>query len=202
MKNVLFLSASLQGDKGQSSKLAAEFVEKWQEAEEIDLLKVDLNDLNLPHLSAQEMQTWSMVSDNMTPEQVKLAAYSNDLLAQLEHSDAVVIGMPMYNFTIPTTFKAWIDRVARAGRTFSYTSEGPKGHLVGKTVYVMAARGGVYQGTENDTQTPYLRLVLGLLGITDVHFIYLEGLNMGEEFAQNSWQQAREQINELLPAIA
>ena len=107
----------------------------------------------------------------------------------------------MYNFTVPTTFKAWIDRVARAGRTFSYTSEGPKGHLVGKTVYVMAARGGIYQGTENDTQTPYLRLVLGLLGITDVHFVYLEGLNMGDEFAQHSWLQAREEINELLPAI-
>ncbi|WP_339770680.1 NAD(P)H-dependent oxidoreductase [uncultured Paraglaciecola sp.] len=202
MKNLLLLNASLQGDRGNSSKLAAQFVEKWQEGEAIHVVKVDLNDLNLPHLSAQEMQTWSMVSDNMSPEQVKLAAYSNDLLAQLERSDAIVIGMPMYNFTVPTTFKAWIDRIARAGRTFSYTSEGPKGHLVGKTVYVMAARGGIYQGTENDTQTPYLRLVLGLLGITDVHFVYLEGLNMGDEFAQNSWQQAREEINELLPAIA
>jgi FMN-dependent NADH-azoreductase len=201
MKNLLLLNASLQGDRGNSSKLAAQFVEKWQEGEAIHVVKVDLNDLNLPHLSAQEMQTWSMVSDNMTPEQVKLAAYSNDLLAQLERSDAIVIGMPMYNFTVPTTFKAWIDRVARAGRTFSYTSEGPKGHLVGKTVYVMAARGGIYQGTENDTQTPYLRLVLGLLGITDVHFVYLEGLNMGDEFAQHSWLQAREEINELLPAI-
>ena len=202
MKNLWLLNASLQGDRGNSSKLAAQFVEKWQEGEAIHVVKVDLNDLNLPHLSAQEMQTWSMVSDNMSPEQVKLAAYSNDLLAQLERSDAIVIGMPMYNFTVPTTFKAWIDRIARAGRTFSYTSEGPKGHLVGKTVYVMAARGGIYQGTENDTQTPYLRLVLGLLGITDVHFVYLEGLNMGDEFAQNSWQQAREEINELLPAIA
>ncbi|WP_158769718.1 FMN-dependent NADH-azoreductase [Paraglaciecola sp. L1A13] len=201
MKNLLLLNASLQGDSGNSSKLAAHFVEKWQEGEAIHVVKVDLNDLNLPHLSAQEMQTWSMVSDNMSPEQVKLAAYSNNLLAQLERSDAIVIGMPMYNFTVPTTFKAWIDRVARAGRTFSYTSEGPKGHLVGKTVYVMAARGGIYQGTENDTQTPYLRLVLGLLGITDVHFVYLEGLNMGDEFAQHSWQQAREEINELLPAI-
>lgn len=201
MKNLLLLNASLQGDRGNSSKLAAQFVEKWQEGEAIHVVKVDLNDLNLPHLSAQEMQTWSMVSDNMSPEQVKLAAYSNDLLAQLERSDAIVIGMPMYNFTVPTTFKAWIDRVARAGRTFSYTSEGPKGHLVGKTVYVMAARGGIYQGTENDTQTPYLRLVLGLLGITDVHFVYLEGLNMGDEFAQHSWLQAREEINELLPAI-
>ena len=105
----------------------------------------------------------------------------------------------MYNFTIPSTFKAWIDRVARAGRTFSYTSEGPKGHLVGKTVYVFAARGGIYQGTGSDTQTPYLRLVFGLMGITDVNFVYLEGLNMGEEHAQTSWQAARHTLSELLP---
>ena len=135
----------------------------------------------------------------MSPEQTELARYSNTLLEQLEASDIIVVGMPMYNFTIPSTFKAWIDRVARAGRTFSYTSEGPKGHLVGKTVYVFAARGGIYQGTGSDTQTPYLRLVFGLMGITDVNFVYLEGLNMGEEHAQTSWQAARHTLSELLP---
>ena len=145
------------------------------------------------------MQTWNMVSDSMSPEQTELARYSNTLLEQLEASDIIVVGMPMYNFTIPSTFKAWIDRVARAGRTFSYTSEGPKGHLVGKTVYVFAARGGIYQGTGSDTQTPYLRLVFGLMGITDVNFVYLEGLNMGEEHAQTSWQAARHTLSELLP---
>lgn len=199
MKNVLQLNASLQGENGQSSKLASEFVNKLQESEAIHLDKVDLNTLNLPHLSAQEMQTWNMVSDSMSPEQTELARYSNTLLEQLEASDIIVVGMPMYNFTIPSTFKAWIDRVARAGRTFSYTSEGPKGHLVGKTVYVFAARGGIYQGTGSDTQTPYLRLVFGLMGITDVNFVYLEGLNMGEEHAQTSWQAARHTLSELLP---
>ena len=174
----------------------------WQEREALAVHTVDLSQLNLPHLNAQEMQTWSMISDNMTPEQSKLAAYSDDLLTQLENSDAIVIGMPMYNFTMPSTFKAWIDRIARAGRTFSYTSEGPKGHLTGKTVYVMAARGGIYQGTDSDTQTPYLRLVFGLIGITDVNFIYLEGLNMGEDSAQKSWQDARAKMTELLPEFA
>ncbi|MEH6713772.1 MAG: NAD(P)H-dependent oxidoreductase [Paraglaciecola polaris] len=202
MKNVLVLNASLQQENGHSSKLTKEFVANWQEREALAVHTVDLSQLNLPHLNAQEMQTWSMISDNMTPEQSKLAAYSDDLLTQLENSDAIVIGMPMYNFTMPSTFKAWIDRIARAGRTFSYTSEGPKGHLTGKTVYVMAARGGIYQGTDSDTQTPYLRLVFGLIGITDVNFIYLEGLNMGEDSAQKSWQDAREKMTELLPEFA
>ena len=200
MKNVLVLNASLQGENGNSSQLTSEFVTQLQQTESIKVEKIDLNTLNLPHLSAQEMQTWSMLSDNMTPEQAALATYSNDLLAQLERSDVIVVGMPMYNFTIPSTFKAWIDRVARAGRTFSYTSEGPKGHLQGKTVYIFAARGGIYQGTDNDTQTPYLKLVFGLMGITDVNFVYLEGLNMGEEYAQTSWQNARESLTTLLPA--
>ncbi|WP_339900520.1 FMN-dependent NADH-azoreductase [Paraglaciecola polaris] len=202
MKNVLVLNASLQQENGHSSKLTKEFVANWQEREALAVHTVDLSQLNLPHLNAQEMQTWSMISDNMTPEQSKLAAYSDDLLTQLENSDAIVIGMPMYNFTMPSTFKAWIDRIARAGRTFSYTSEGPKGHLTGKTVYVMAARGGIYQGTDSDTQTPYLRLVFGLIGITDVNFIYLEGLNMGEDSAQKSWQDARAKMTELLPEFA
>lgn len=198
MKNVLQLNASLQGENGNSSKLAREFVAKLQASEEINLDKVDLDTLGLPHLTTQEMQTWTMVSDSMSAEQAELAAYSNDLLTQLERSDIIVIGMPMYNFTIPSTFKAWIDRVARAGRTFSYTSEGPKGHLVGKTVYVLAARGGIYQGTDNDTQTPYLRLVFGLLGITNVNFVYLEGLNMGQEYAQTSWETARQNMVSLM----
>lgn len=202
MKNVLVLNASLQGDNGNSSQLTSEFVTQLQQTESIKVEKVDLNTLNLPHLSAQEMQTWSMLSDNMTPEQATLTAYSNDLLAQLERSDVIVVGMPMYNFSIPSTFKAWIDRVARAGRTFSYTSEGPKGHLQGKAVYIFAARGGIYQGTDNDTQTPYLRLVFGLMGITDVNFVYLEGLNMGQEHAQISWQNARESMAALVPVIA
>jgi FMN-dependent NADH-azoreductase len=199
MKNVLVLKASLQGENGNSSKLANEYVAELQKRESIHLETVDLSALNLPHLSAQEMQTWSMISDNMTQEQASLEAYSNDLLTQLERSDVIVIGMPMYNFTIPSTFKAWVDRVARAGRTFSYTSEGPKGHLQGKSVYIFAARGGIYQGTENDTQTPYLRLVFGLMGITDVNFVYLEGLNMGDEHAQTSWETARENMLSLMP---
>jgi len=143
VKNVLVLNASLQGDNGNSSQLTSEFVTQLQQTESIKVEKVDLNTLNLPHLSAQEMQTWSMLSDNMTPEQATLTAYSNDLLAQLERSDVIVVGMPMYNFTIPSTFKVWIDRVARAGRTFSYTSEGPKDIYRAKPC-IYSLRGAVF----------------------------------------------------------
>lgn len=202
MKKVLLLNSSLHGPSGNSSKLAAEFMTHWQQHEKMLVTENDLAALALPHLSAAEMQAWAVPVEQQNPQQVALAAHSERLLAELVQTDVIVIGMPMYNFGIPSTFKAWIDRIARAGRTFSYTAQGPKGHLEGKTVYVLAARGGIYQGTDKDTQSQYLRDVFALIGITDVHFIYLEGVNMSEEVAANAWQAARQAIVKLLPKKA
>ena len=106
-------------------------------------------------------------------------ALDDTLIAELKAADIVVLAVPMYNFGVPAQFKNWIDAIARAGVTFRYTANGPEGLVPGKKVYVVLTRGGIYRDTPSDTQVPYLRSFLGLLGMTDIVFIYAEGLNMG-----------------------
>lgn len=202
MKKVLLLNSSLSGPSGNSSLLASEFIAHWQSREKLAVTENNLAALNLPHLSAAEMQAWTVPVEQQNPKQLALGMHSEQLLGELMQADALVIGMPMYNFGIPSTFKAWVDRIVRAGRTFNYTADGPKGHLTGKSVYILAARGGIYQGTDKDSQSQYLLDLFGLIGITDVQFIYLEGLNMGEEVADKAWHAARQAITQLLPTKA
>ena len=110
----------------------------------------------------------------------------------------IVLGVPMYNFGNSVQFKTWIDAIARAGVTFRYTASGPEGLVQGKTVYVALARGGVYRDTPNDSQVPYLKKVLGFLGMTDVRFIYAEGLAMGPEAAAKGFAQAQADLEAAL----
>ena len=112
-------------------------------------------------------------------------------------ADVLVLGVPMYNFGAPSTLKAYFDRIARAGVTFRYTASGPEGLLTGKKAYIFATRGGLYAGTPLDSQTTYVRDFLGFLGITDVEFIYAEGLNMGEPSKQAALANAQERLEEL-----
>ena len=114
----------------------------------------------------------------------------------------IVLGLPMYHFGVPSTLKAYFDHVARAGVTFRYTDKGPVGLLTGKKAYVFAARGGMYQGTPRDTQSPYVRDFLAFLGITDVEFVYAEGLAMGESSRDAALSNARARIERLVPAYA
>ena len=118
-------------------------------------------------------------------------------LSAVQNSDTVVLGVPMYNFGIPVQLKSWFDAIAKAGVTFRYTDNGPIGLLSGKKVYVALARGGIYRDTPNDTQVPYLKMMLGFLGMTDVHYIYAEGFAMGPEAAAQAMQDAEQQIHEL-----
>lgn len=202
MKNVLVINASLNNEQGNSSKLTQLFVQRWQQTESIGLTQRNLHKLNLPHLSGEEMQAWGTAVQERSSEQQQLAGLSEQLIAELKAADSIVLGMPMYNFGVPSTFKAWIDRVARAGLTFSYTEQGPKGLLEGKTVYILAARGGVYAGTAKDSQSQYLKDVFAFLGMTDVEFIYAEGLAMGDESAAAAWSVAQQRMNEILPLVA
>jgi FMN-dependent NADH-azoreductase len=121
----------------------------------------------------------------------------NALIAQVQAADFIVLGVPMYNFGVPVQLKAWIDAIARAGVTFRYTSNGPEGLITGKKVYVALARGGLYRNTPADSQVPYLKSVLGFLGMTDVEFVYAEGLAMGQEAAAKAFEEAHARIAEL-----
>ena len=197
MKNILVVNSSLNSEAGNSSKLVANYLDKLA-GKDVKLDLLDLNEAQLPHLTQQEMAAWMTSPEERTQAQAELAAISDALLSRLEEADEVVIGLPMYNLGVPSTFKAWIDRLARAGKSFKYTETGPVGLIADKPVMVLAARGGVYAGTDYDTQTPYIRHIFGLMGITSVNFVYAEGLNMGEEAAEKAFSAANEKIIELL----
>jgi len=202
MQHVLLLNTSLNGAQGNSTKLSQAFIGKLSEQQEIKLVQRDLTTMQLPHLSGEEMQAWMTEDEERTAEQHKLASVSDELVNEVKAADALVIGMPMYNFGIPSVFKAWLDRIARAGLTFRYTENGPVGLLENKKVYVLAARGGFYAGTDKDTQTQYLKNVFAFIGLTDVEFIYAEGFAMGEELADKAWSGANEKILELISEYA
>ncbi|MEH6453689.1 MAG: NAD(P)H-dependent oxidoreductase [Psychromonas sp.] len=178
MNNILLLKSSLNGEQGNSTKLANEFLAVLKAETAVNIVEKDLNKNGLDHLNGQEMSSWMTPENERTEEQKELASISDQLIAQLQASDTLVIAMPMYNFGVPSTFKAWVDRVARAGITFKYTEQGPVGLLEGKKVIIVAARGGLYAGTPKDSQTQYLKDLFAFIGITDIEFIYAEGLNM------------------------
>ena len=134
-------------------------------------------------------------ADQRTPEQAARVALDDALIAQVQSADVIVLGVPMYNFGIPVQLKTWIDAIARAGVTFQYTANGPEGLIKGKKVYLALARGGMYRDTPNDSQVPYLKTVLGFLGMTDVECVYAEGLAMGAEGAIQSFAKAEETLD-------
>lgn len=202
MKKVLTLNTGLNGTSGKSNKLVQDFVSRLKIQEQVSVTERDLAVDDIDHLNLKEMQSWMTPENSRSNEQAKLALISDTLIAELENSDVIVIGMPMYNFGAPSVFKSWIDRVARAGKTFRYTENGPVGLLNNKKVYVLATRGGLYAGTPKDTQTQYIKDVFAFIGIEDVEFVYAEGLAMGEESAKNALEQAEQKIVELIENLA
>ena len=133
-----------------------------------------------------------------TPEQRARVALDDVLIAQLHAADVGVLGVPMYNFGVSVQIKSWIDAIVRAGETFRYGANGPEGLAAGKKVYVGLARGGIYRDTPGDSQVPYLRGILGLLGMTDVEFIYAEGVKMGPEREAAAFEEAAAQIDSVV----
>lgn len=197
MRNVLAITTSLNKAQGNSNKLVASYLEKLSSQPATTITSRDLDADSLPHLSAKEMQAWMTPADERTDEQHALAALSDSLVEEVKAADDIVIGVPMYNFGIPSVMKAWIDRIARAGVTFRYTENGPVGLLENKSVTILAARGGQYSGTEYDTQSQYLTHFFNFVGITDIQFVYAEGLALGEESAKSAFDAASQKIIEL-----
>lgn len=198
MKTVLQLNTSIFGEQGKSSRLSDNFIQTWRLRNPMDrVITRDLAEQPTPHLTAERFQAFSTPADERSPEQRQAVAESDALIEELRQADVIVLGLPMYNFGIPSTLKAYFDHVARAGITFRYTESGPEGLLTGKKVYVLAARGGAYQGTPLDTSTQYVTNFLRFLGIEDIEFVYAEGLAMGEERAQAAFDQVQNRIARL-----
>ncbi|NMH60501.1 FMN-dependent NADH-azoreductase [Alteromonas ponticola] len=197
MHNVLVIHSSLNQGKGNSSQLVAQYVQKLSQRGNVNVVTRDLMQDNLPHLSAQEMSTWMIPVEERSAEAQQQAAFSDRIVEEVHNADEIVLGVPMYNFGIPSVLKAWIDRLARAGVTFKYTETGPVGLLKDKKVTIIAARGGIYAGTEFDTQSAYLTHFFNFVGLTDISFIYAEGLAMGDESAQQAMSTANQKMDEL-----
>jgi FMN-dependent NADH-azoreductase len=181
MKTLLEIRSSIYSDHGQSSRLADGFVAQWRAAHPGGRVIVrDLATAPVPHIDADRFGAFLAKADQRTSGQHAIVGYSDALIAELKSAEVIVLAVPMYNFGVPSTLKAYFDHVARAGVTFRYTDKGPLGLLTGKKVIVFAARGGLYAGTPLDSQTPYLRTFLGFLGLTDIEFVYAEGLAISE----------------------
>jgi FMN-dependent NADH-azoreductase len=200
MKTILQLNASIYSDNGQSTRLANEFVAALRTDQK--LVVRDLAKDPVPHLDAERFGAFLSSKEKRNSSQEKIVAYSDRLIDELKQADVIVLGLPMYNFGVPSTLKAYFDHIARAGVTFQYTATGPVGLLTGKKVYVLAARGGLYVGTPRDTQTAYVRDFFAFLGITDVEFVYAEGLAISEASKNASLAKARESIDRLIPVAA
>lgn len=198
MATLLQINSSLFSADGQSSQLANAFIELWLAAKpDTQIARRDLAANPLPHLDAQRVAAYFVQPDARTAEQQLFVAESDALIDELKQADVIVIGLPMYNFGIPSTLKAYFDQIARAGVTFRYTENGPEGLLSGKKVYIFAARGGQYAGTALDSQTTYVRDFLKFLGLDDVEFVYAEGLNMGEQTRDQALAHAKQRLAEL-----
>jgi len=198
-QTLLQLNASLFSTGGQSSQLADQFVAGWHAKNPgAEVIVRDLASQPLPHLDAERFLSFIAVPAERTPAQQALVAESDVLIDEIKRAQIIVLGLPMYNFGIPSTLKAYFDHIARAGVTFRYTATGPEGLLSGKKVYIFAARGGRYAGTPRDSQTTYVRDFLAFVGISDVEFVYAEGLNLGEPSKQESLTGAHERIEQLV----
>lgn len=200
MKTILQLNASILSDNGQSSRLANEFAAALRK--DGKLIVRDLASDPVPHLDAERFSAFTTAKEKRTAQQEQVVAYSDKLIGELKEADVIVLGLPMYNFGVPSMLKAYFDHVARAGVTFNYTATGPVGLLTGKKVYVFAARGGMYAGTPRDTQTAYVRDFFAFLGITDIEFVYAEGLAISETSRNAALAKARAEIERLVPAYA
>jgi FMN-dependent NADH-azoreductase len=197
--NILHIKSSLFGDDGQSSRLAHEFVAALLERNPGARLVVrDLVSDPVPHLDAARMAAFG-AKGNATLEQRAVLDFSERLIDELRRADALVLGLPMYNFGVPSQLKAWYDHVARAGITFRYTDKGPEGLLKGKKAYIFAARGGEYAASGNDWQAQFVRVILAFIGITDVQFVFAEGLAISEARKQASIAAARSALRKLVP---
>ena len=195
--NILQINSSARREASHSTRLANRIVERLRDAHpDATLTLRDLNHAPHPVLDEVALGALFTPADQRTPEQAARVAMDDGLIAEIQAADVVVLGVPMYNFGVPSQLKNWIDAISRAGVTFRYTEKGPEGLLKGKAVYVALTRGGKYRNTPADTQVPYLQTVLGFLGMTDVHYVYAEGLALGAAAEESAIASAYEQIEE------
>jgi len=182
MKHILHLKSSIQGAASYSIQLGNAIVDKIREKYPDSVLEeLNLVDIEIPHLNPDVLRTFFIPGDQLTEAEKESIRFSDEVVKQLFAADIIVIGAPLYNYTIHTSLKAWIDHITRAGVTFGYSENGPVGKVTGKKIYVAMSSGGIYSegpGKANDFVAPYLKAFLGALGMTDLTVFRAEGLKV------------------------
>ncbi|OOF88412.1 FMN-dependent NADH-azoreductase [Rodentibacter ratti] len=194
MSNVLVLKSSILADNSQSNKLVDYTIEKLQGN---NIVVRDLAKDPLPHFDATA--AIAVRGEPKTAEEKQLLALSDELVSELKNADTLVIGAPMYNLNIPTQLKSYFDFIARPRVTFQYTANGPEGLLKGKKAIVLCAFGGLYD--DENLVTQYMKAILGFVGITDVQFVYAQGIGFGPEAIEKALQSAKVKINDIVTAL-
>lgn len=201
MSKVLVLKSSILADYSQSGQLADYFMKQWQAQHNDDVITVrDLAASPVPVLDGELVGALRPSDAPLTPRQQEALALSDELIAELQAHDTIVINAPMYNFNIPTQLKNYFDLIARAGVTFRYTEQGPEGLVKGKRVIILTSRGGIHKDTPSDLLVPYLNLFLGFIGITDVNYVFAEGIAYGPEVASKAQTDAKAAIDSIIAA--
>jgi FMN-dependent NADH-azoreductase len=197
--NILQINSSARVDGSASSLIAASIVQRLVGAYPEATLQIrDLAREPIQPLDELAVEARVLQPDARTPEQAARALQDEAHIAELQAADIIVIGAPMYNFNIPSQLKNWIDAVAKPGATFRYTESGPIGLIKGKRAIIALTRGGFYRDTPADTPAQYLKYMLGFLGITDVQFVYAEGMARGPDMTAKAFRDADEQILKLV----
>lgn len=195
MAKILVLKSSIMGEGSQTNRLIDVMLEHRKDQGLQDDISIrNLAEMNLPVLDLEIFQALRG-AENVNQDIQQIVALSDELIAELKGADLLVIGAPMYNLNVPTQLKNWFDLVARARQTFRYTETYPQGLVEGVKAVVVSSRGGIHVGQETEAVTPYLKAVLGLMGIHDVDFIYAEGLDM-QAYRNNSLDMANQQVKE------
>ena len=201
---LLHIDSSILGDNSASRQLSAEVVKAWQTAQPgVDVTYRDLASDAINHFSGATLGALGTAAELRDAAQKHEAELSAVSLAEFLAADAVVVGAPMYNFTIPTQLKAWIDRIAVAGQTFRYSETGPEGLCGNKKVIIVSTAGGLHAGQASGAaHEGYLKLLVGFLGITDIDVVRAEGLAYGDDVRSKAMSEANLLINEQLFATA
>ncbi|MDX8154556.1 NAD(P)H-dependent oxidoreductase [Acinetobacter pittii] len=195
MAKILVLKSSIMGEGSQTNRLIDVMLEhRKDQGLQDDITIRNLAEMNLPVLDLEIFQALRG-AENVNQDIQRIVALSDELIAELKNTDLLVIGAPMYNLNVPTQLKNWFDLVARARQTFRYTETYPQGLVEGVKAVVVSSRGGIHVGQETEAVTPYLKAVLGLMGIHDVEFIYAEGLDM-QAYRRNALDLASQQVKE------
>jgi FMN-dependent NADH-azoreductase len=201
MKNILFLQSSPAKAQSSSNKAARQVLTQLTSSyPQARVITRDLSTDPLPHLGEAFLTGLSTAPEQRTAEQSRALARSDALIEELAAADLLVLAAPMHNFSVPSTLKAWLDHVVRAGRTFAYAQNGPEGLLKGKRAILVLSRGGVYStgpAQPFDFQEPYLRAILGFIGITDIEVIRVEGVAVSAIGLEPALAAATEQITAL-----